>query len=130
MSTSSSALHCVTCHQPLPEGQEPEYFAQVSAGYQPEYEVERAAEDVSQLLRYAQTVNASAWSMLQVASVNSPDLMDPECYLDEAHSLCFLLKDLVEDAQRHIDTLHQLVKEKLEAEEARTAALACRKEGN
>jgi hypothetical protein len=129
MSTKSSALHCVTCNQLLLGGQEPEYFGQVSIGYTTEMEAERAAENVSQLLRYAKTVNMSVWNMLQVAHVSPPDLLDPECYLDEAHSLCFLLADLVEEAQRQVRTLHRLVREKLKEEEARTAAQACSQNG-
>jgi hypothetical protein len=89
-------------------------------------EVERAAENVSRLLRYATTVNAAAWHLVQVAHANPPILLDPECYFDEANSLCFLLVDLVEDAQRHIDTLHRLVKEKLKEEEEQPS----KKEGN
>lgn len=91
-----AALDCVTCSRPLPEGREhPQYFGQSSTGYTPERQAERAAEDVSSILQYAVTVNFALWTMLQVAEVKSPELMDTEHYLDEAKSLCFLLVDLV-----------------------------------
>jgi hypothetical protein len=127
--STSSALHCVTCNQVLPHGQEPEYFGQVSVGYKADMEAERAAENVSQLLRYAKTVNMSVWNMLQVAYVSPCDLMDPECYLDEAKSLCTLLEDLVDEAARRVETLSRLVKEKLKEEQANTATQA-RKEAS
>ena len=73
MATRPDTLHCVTCQQALPEGKEPEYFGQVSTGYSPEGEVERAAEDVSSFLKYAKTINSAVWDMLQVAALDSPD---------------------------------------------------------
>jgi hypothetical protein len=124
---ASSALHCFTCNQPLPEGEEPAYFGQTSVNYTPDYEVERAAEDVSQFLRYAQTVNAAAWNMLQIVHAKAPQFVDyEECYLDEADSPCFLLADLVEEASRRVKTLSRLVDEKLKSERAHTAAQASR----
>jgi hypothetical protein len=47
-----ASLHCVTCNQRLPEGKEPQYFGQVSLGYEAETEVDRAAEDVSRFLNF------------------------------------------------------------------------------
>jgi hypothetical protein len=111
------SLHCVTCAQRLPPGKEPEYFGQGSIGYRAEMEVQRAAEDVSQFLRYAQTVNSAVWDMLQIADVKPSHLSDPGCYLNEAVSLCFLLTDLVEETQRRVATLAQLVRQEVNKEE-------------
>jgi hypothetical protein len=111
-------LHCVTCWQPLPEGKEPDYFASTSLGWTAEQEAERAAEDVSCCLRYAQSINSALWDMLQVAAVESPKLPDKEHYLEGAKSLCALLVDLVGETERRVDLLSTLV-----AEQARKAGV-------
>jgi hypothetical protein len=102
-------LHCVTCWQPLPEGKEPDYFGSTSRGWGAEYEAERAAEDVSCCLRYAQSVNSSLWDTLQVAAVASLKLPDKEHYVDSARSLCRLLVDLVGETERRVELLSTLV---------------------
>jgi hypothetical protein len=122
--TPPAALRCVTCRQALPPETEPEYFGQSSIGYKPELEVERAAEDVSQFLRYAETVTSAVWDMLQIAAVDPPKLRDKEGYLDSARSLCFLLTALVGEADRRVSTLCELVNEKI-----RNTKDATRKEG-
>jgi hypothetical protein len=113
MATQQPHLHCVTCDQPLPEGKEPEYFASTSIGYTPETEAERAAEDVSQCVQYAQTVNSAVWDMLRVAKVESPELMEGKAYLKSARSLCFLLTDLVEEVSGRVKRLSRLIDEKV-----------------
>jgi hypothetical protein len=120
MSTKSSALHCVTCNQALPEGREPEYFGQLSVGYEAETEVDRAAEDTHRFLGYAETVATATWDMIQVADANPPDLCEPEGYLDTARSLCTLLTDLVEETRRRVQTLSRLVDEKHKSEITRS----------
>jgi hypothetical protein len=96
----------------LPEGEEPEYFAQLSCGYRSETEAERAAEDVSQCLRYAQTVNSAVWDMLNVAKCDHSDLPPgKEASLDRARSLCFLLRDLTSELDRRVGTLFSLIGE-------------------
>lgn len=119
MAPQQSSIHCVTCRQSLPAGEEPEYFAQVSIGYTPEHEAERAAEDVSQCLQYAQTVNSTIWDMLQVANVDSQKLCDKEHYLDNARSLCFLLTGLVEEVSRRVETLSRLIDDRVKPEKAK-----------
>jgi hypothetical protein len=121
----------VTCDQPLPEGKEPEYFASTSEGYTPETETERAAEDVSQGLRYAETVNSAVWDMLQVAGVNPRELLDKDHYLDHARSLCFLLTDLVDEVTRRVKRLRCSVDERQEREQAQQpdGTYKVRKEG-
>jgi hypothetical protein len=119
-----SALRCVTCRQALPPGKEPEYFGQGSIDYSPEHEVNRAAEDVSQFLCYAQTVNSAVWDMLLIADLDPPQLTGKESYLDSARSLCFLLTDLVGEAGRRMETLFELLNE-----ETRQTKNTARKEG-
>ena len=126
MSTSSSALHCVTCNQLLPEGEEPEYFGQVSISYHAETEVNRAAEDTERVLQFAHTVVTATWNMIQVADADVDGLPEPEFYLDNARHLCLILTDLVEEAKRRSDTLSRLVTTKHKAEKEQP----CRKEGN
>lgn len=118
MATEQKSPSCVTCHQPLPGGKEPEYFAQGSVGYRAETEAERATEDVDQCLRYAQTVNSVVWDMLQVADANSRELCDKEHYLESARSLCFLLTDLVDEVTRRAETLSKLIADKVKSEKA------------
>src|SRR5262245_2286119 len=65
-SGQAQRITCVVCDRPLPpqryEGEEePGYFPSSSTGYQAGDEGERACEDISQLLRYAQTVNDAIW---------------------------------------------------------------------
>ena len=93
-----ATIDCVTCHRPLSEGREhPAYFAAESVGYSPSDEAERAAGDVSAILRYADTVNGAIWDMLMVAEKRHPELPEPEHYFDEARSLCLRLIDLVDE---------------------------------
>jgi hypothetical protein len=114
----------------LPEGKELEYFAQTSIGYRPENEAERATEDVSQGLRYAETVNHAVWDMLQIAEVESPQLMEKEAYFDSARSLCFLLSDLVEEVCRRVERLSCLIDDKGTPERAQQPrSIHIRKEG-
>jgi hypothetical protein len=117
--------HCVTCWQDLPEGKEPEYFGQGSLGYKPEHEVQRAAEDVSMYLKYAATITSTLWDMLQVAELGSPQLPDPEHYLDEASDLAFMLIDLMGEATRRVHKLRELVAAQKRAEEAKAEAERC-----
>lgn len=125
MATQHSPLHCVTCWQPLPDCQEPYYFASTSIGYTADSEAERAAEDVSCCLRYAQSVNSSLWDLVQVAEIESPTLPGKAHYLDNARSLCRLLVDLIGETERRVDRLSQLVAEQAESE----AQAPARKEG-
>jgi hypothetical protein len=111
--TPPAALRCVTCRQTLPPGKEPEYFGQVSIDYSPEHEVERAAEDVSQFLRYAKDVNTAIWDALLVAEADPPNLPGKESFLDSARALGFLLTDLVDEANKRVWTLRELVDEKI-----------------
>jgi hypothetical protein len=120
-----SALHCVTCWQSLPEGQEPEYFGQGSVDYKPERETERAAEDVYTSLKYASSINSALWDMLQVAELASPKLPDPEHYLDEASDLAFLLIDLMSEATRRVHKLRELVAAQIRAEEVKADEERC-----
>jgi hypothetical protein len=102
----------------MPAGKEhPEYFGQPSIGWSPEDEADRAAEDVSQGLRYAQTVTSALGDALQMARVKSPDLMDPEVYLEHARSLCFLLHDLTGEVERRVHTLSALIDEQTVGQE-------------
>jgi hypothetical protein len=106
-----TTLHCITCDQLLLPGQEPEYFAQTSLGYSPETEVNRAVEDVSQSLRYAQAVTSVVWDMLMVADVDCGELLDKAHYLKTARELEPLLTDLVAEVDRRAQRLARLLRE-------------------
>jgi hypothetical protein len=123
--TVQPTLHCVICWQSLPEGKEPEYFGQVTIGYNPEHEAERAAEDVSTYLKYATSVNGALWDALQVSQSGSAELCEPEHYLDSAHDLAFLLVDLMGTATRRVEKLRELVAAQLRAEEGKAEEERC-----
>jgi len=109
----------------LPEGQEPAYFGQGSVGYKPEYEAHRAAEDVSTYLKYAAHINSALWDMLQVSELASPELPEPEAYLNEASDLAFLLTDLMSEATRRVHKLRELLSAQLRAEEGKAEEERC-----
>jgi hypothetical protein len=67
--------------------------------------------------------------MLQVAEVKSPELMDREHYFEEAHSLCFLLEDLVREAERRVQTLSRVVAERVKQAEGHAGNATAGKEG-
>jgi hypothetical protein len=92
-------------------------------------EVQRAAEDVSQFLRYAKTVNSAIWDMLQIAEVDPPNLSEKHSYLTQAVSLCFLLEDLVGETERRTAALFQLVRQEVKKEQASSEAADAGKEG-
>jgi hypothetical protein len=105
MADTPSTLHCLSCLQPLPEGEEPEYFATSSTGWDPEQEAERTADAVDQCLRYAQTVNSAIWDMLRVADVNHRDLPEKESCLNAAQNLCSILIDLIGETERRVHSM-------------------------
>jgi hypothetical protein len=126
----SKTLSCVTCHQSLPEGTEPEYFAQSTVGYCHETEADRAAEDVSQYLHHAQTVSSTVWDTLTIAELNYPLLpLDKKEYLDHAYALCGLLEDLMAEATRRAGTLSRLLWKRLKQEEAAAISDQTAREG-
>src|SRR5262249_6631252 len=69
--------------------------------WSPEYEHEKAAEDVGQALRYAGAVNTAVVRFLAVADAEPrDDLLDRGSYLETARDLCPLLSDVVEEGGR------------------------------
>jgi len=76
MAPQHSTLRCVTCRRPLPEGKEhPEYFAQVSIGYAPETEADRAAEEARLAKRARRSASANP-DAIRLGSISTPGVVD------------------------------------------------------
>jgi hypothetical protein len=117
-STQSSALHCITCWQLLPKGEEPGYFVQDTIGRKPTQEIEKAGEDLGSILRYLSTINEAISDIITLSDTEknledsvreSAGIMEKEEYLERAKSLCFLLADLFGEAKRRERILSLLV---------------------
>ncbi len=118
-------ITCITCSAPLPiscdgEVKEPGYFGGVSIGWKYEDLGDRDAEDISMILHHMESVTTALRDKFTLID-KEQEKEDPDVergtYLKEARSLCSLLQDLHEEAQRRIRGLDSWLWNEIQAEE-------------